>query len=83
MTGFNLFGTRSSVVDHEFDGFSVGYVENLFSYRDEPFFPKFGQQTNIIDHVNGHTNTVDFSIRTSLVPDTNQLLTAFGTDQST
>ena len=34
VTGFSLFGTRSSVLGHELGGFNVGYVENLNTFRD-------------------------------------------------
>ena len=32
--GFIIFGTRTKILDNELDGFSVGFVENLNTYRD-------------------------------------------------
>jgi hypothetical protein len=70
LNGFSLFGARSSVLGHEFDGFTVGYVENLNSYRDEPFFSKFGQANTINDMQMVTPDDIDFSLWTTFVKET-------------
>jgi len=35
--GFFVFGVRNKIAGNDI-GFTVGYVENLNTYRDEPFF---------------------------------------------
>ena len=67
INGFSLFGTRSSVLGHEFDGFNVGYVENLNSYRDEPFFSKYEQIRTINDMQTVILGDIDPLQRTYLV----------------
>ena len=66
VNGFSLFGTRSSVLGNSFNGFNVGYVESLNSYRDEPFFSTAGQEVAISDMVTQDiTNNIDLSTGTS------------------
>ena len=60
LNGFSLFGTRSSVLGHEFDGYDVGYVENLFSYRGEPFFEEVGRETTLSNMETVILDKIDF-----------------------
>ena len=52
---------------HEFDGYDVGYVENLFSYRDEPFFEEVGRETTLSNMETVILDEIDFGQRTSVL----------------
>jgi hypothetical protein len=40
LTGFAIHGTRTSLLGHQFNGYTVGFVENLNSYRSTRVFSK-------------------------------------------